>query len=732
METSERVLDAPQPREAPAGGQRLLLITFTFATFLGASLLFLVQPLVGRLLLPMVGGSASLWNTAMVFFQVTLLAGYLYSHLSISALGTRRQSILQIGLLIVPLAVLPIAVPAGWALTDGVAPELWTLSILAVMVGLPFFVVSTASPTLQRWFADTGHPHAADPYFLYAAGNVGSLLALLAYPFVIEPNLSLEAQGRLWAALYVVFGIAAITCVWLMRRYPGSAAVGAAAVPTSPPIAPRRRAKWVFWAFVPSALMLGVTRHVATDLASFPLLWIVPLVLYLLTFIIAFGRSPAPAVRLASKLVLLGSLPLALTFVGDATSTGAVVAIHLGWFFFAALLGHARLSEDRPAAGRLTEFYAWISVGGALGGLFAALLAPAIFDQVLEYPIVIVAAMTMIPGAWSVGRSRVATAASVIGLLAVGVFAADLVRDGSLTGAATVLGLVGLLAYFIWQRAGLTAVVALACLVGVAVPLPGLIHQERSFFGVYKVVEEDGWNKLVSGTTTHGRQRLEGADRASAPTSYYHEAGPLGQALDGVPSRNRLGLVGLGAGEIAAYGRSGDAYTYFEIDPTVVDIASNPEYFTYLAETQATVGMEVGDGRLLLERSTDVFDMIVIDAFSSDAIPVHLMTVEAVEIYLDRLTADGLLLLHISNRHFDLAPVLGRITEELGLVGDEQLYRPTREEYQDLSLASHWVAIARDEVSLAAATSDSRWQSLPTDGPLWTDDYSDILSVLEW
>ena len=715
------------------GGQRLLLVTFTVATFLGASLLFLVQPLVGRLLLPMVGGSASLWNTAMVFFQVTLLGGYLYSHLSIRALGPRKQSLVQIVLIAVPLAVLPIAVPVGWALSDGVAPELWTLSILAVMVGLPFFVVSTASPTLQRWFAETGHPHAADPYFLYAAGNVGSLLALLAYPFVIEPNLSLDAQSRLWTVLYVAFGVAAIACVWLMRRYPGvgATALTTAAV-TAAPIAARRRVKWVFWAFVPSALMLGVTRHVATDLASFPLLWIVPLVLYLLTFIIAFGRSPAPAVRLATKLVLLGSLPLALTFVGDATSTGAVVLIHLGWFFFAALLGHARLSEDRPEAGRLTEFYAWVSVGGALGGLFAALLAPAIFDQVLEYPIAIVAAMTMIPGAWAIGRSRVATAASIVALIAIGIFAADLMRDGSLTGAATVLGIVGLVGYFAWQRAGLTAVVALACLVGVAVPLPGLVHQERSFFGVYKVLEEDGWTKLVSGTTTHGRQRLEGADRASSPTSYYHRAGPLGQALAGVPNRDRLGLVGLGAGEIAAYGRAGDGYTYFEIDPVVVDIASNPEYFTYLAETSAAVAMEVGDGRLLLERTDEIFDVLVIDAFSSDAIPVHLMTEEAIAIYLDRLTENGVLLLHISNRHFDLSPVLGRITEELGLVGDEQLYVPSRQEFEDLALASHWVAIARDEVALAAATSDSRWEPLPTDGPLWTDDYSDILSVLKW
>ncbi|NNL69250.1 MAG: spermidine synthase, partial [Acidimicrobiia bacterium] len=491
---------AAAPTEAR---NRAMVAVFVAASFLGSGLLFLVQPMVARMLLPLAGGTPSLWNTSLVFFQLVLLAGYGFAHVSTRRFGMRLHPLLQIAVLAIPIIVLPVSVSDSWRLPGDQSPALWVLAVLALVVGLPFFALSTSSPTLQRWFSATDHPAAANPYFLYAAGNLGSVLALISYPIVVEPLLSIGAQAWLWAALYVLFVAASSVAAWLTRARRTATSVE---VTQSPPIAPARRVRWLLWSFVPSALMLGVTRHIGTDVASVPLLWIAPLLLYLTTFIIAFGRVSHRRTALSAAVVRYGVIPLAVLFVVNSVSLVGQIAVHLTWFFFAALLAHSRLSEDRPAPDRLTEFYLWISVGGVLGGAFAALLAPVVFTSVLEYPIVIGLAVLLVGS----GPARVSVPPRVAGgfvVLMLGL--AWLAHAQRLHVLAIMLAAIGLTNGAITLRSAKSyaGAVAFALLVVLVVQPSGLLDQQRSFFGVYRVVEEStGTIQLASGTTNHGTQ----------------------------------------------------------------------------------------------------------------------------------------------------------------------------------------------------------------------------------
>ncbi len=727
--------DYAEPVLAPTVGvdraarDRALVALYTGASLLGSSLLFFVQPLIGRQLLPLAGGTPNLWNTAMVFFQAVLLAGYLFAHHTTRRLRARTHASVQVIVLALPLLVLPIAVPDGWTLT-GQQPVLATLGVLAVMVGLPFFALSTSSPTLQRWFSLTDHPSAADPYFLYAAGNVGSLGALVAYPLLVEPHLSLVDQARWWAIAYGLFVAVSAGCAISVRRRPGRAQ--ARSITLSAPVANSRRARWVFWAMVPSALMLAVTRHLTADVASFPLLWIIPLVLYLLTFIVAFGARADRLLGPTNRVVRLGVIPLAMTFVGPLAGIGQLLVVHLGWFLAAALLAHLRLSHDRPPADRLTEFYAWISVGGVVGGAFIALLAPLAFDRVLEYPIVVGLALlvTARPRAHRATDRRNWAAPAAAGLAAL--LAVLLLSDGRLTSAVLFVAAAGLVAHR-WlpaprSYAGLIgATLVLATVVGSGTAL----HRDRSFFGVYAVREvDDGFHELAMGTTIHGRQQFGPDGPSRTPASYYHPSGPLGTTFADMEPGAEIGVVGLGAGEIAAHGRAGDRVTFYEIDPTVVEIASDPALFTYLRDTAAEVEIVVGDGRLALEAGDDRYDVLLVDAFSSDAIPVHLMTVEAVGSYLDHVDDGGVLMMHVSNRFFDLRPVVGRIADELGVGARVQAYSPDPDARADGAASSIWMVLATDPEALADYTADAGWSPAPIGGSLWTDDHANVLGAL--
>ncbi len=707
---------------ASAGSHRRARWLFTVASFLGSFLLFLVQPMAARFLLPLAGGSASLWNTAMVFFQVLLLAGYVYAHVSTTRFGV-RQPLTQVVLVLVPLAFLPVAVPDGWVLSGG-SPALWVLGVLAVTVGVPFFALATSSPTLQRWFSLTDHPDAADPYFLYSAGNVGSVAALVGYPLAVEPMLTLDQQAGVWALVYVAFVVATSACALVVRRSTSTGATPAEVTPVAP-ISWVRRRRWVVWAFVPSALMLGVTRHLAADVASFPLLWIVPLLLYLTTFIIVFsGRSQRSPER-ARLILVAGSIVVAVSMVRRLDALLFVVGAHLVWFFCAALVSHHRLAADRPPPARLTEFYTLISIGGALGGIFASLVAPVVFDSVVEYPIVIVASLLLAGRDDRAGRLADARGLATIGL---GVAAAALIYADHLVAGPAVLAVTGLVAAVALRRPVVVAtVVGLGLAAAIAVPQPGVIFQDRSFFGVSRVVAGDGHTTLVSGTTAHGHQFAD-PDLATTPTIYYAPEGPVGQLFQAVDDRDRVAVIGLGAGALAAYGRPGDVYTFYEIDPVVVDIATDPSLFTYLTDSEARVEIVLGDGRTGIDGSEARFDIVVVDAFSSDAIPTHLLTREAIDLYLDRLDPDGVLAVHVSNRFFDLRPVLGRAARELGVEARQQLYVPGTTSDPVSTTASRWVVIG-EPAALDAATG-SAWDPLGG-GPLWTDDYSNLLAVID-
>ncbi|HWB71648.1 MAG TPA: fused MFS/spermidine synthase [Egibacteraceae bacterium] len=726
-----------------------MVLLFGVASFLSAGLLFLVQPMAGKLVLPLFGGSASVWNAAMLFFQTVLLAGYAYAHVSTQRLGLRRQPLLHAAALLVPLLVLPIALPTEAPPPEGVMPALWLLQVLVLMVGAPFLLVSTSGPLLQRWFSATDHHRAGDPYFLYAAGNAGSLLALLAYPLLVEPALSLEAQTRLWSFGYGLFAILTLACVVALRRRraptldPDSAPAAGPATGEAP-LGLRRQLTWVLLAFMPSSLMLGVTSFLSTDIAAFPLLWVVPLALYLLTFIVAFGQRRPLVALYAGRLLPAAVLAVALTLVVPLP-TGLEVALHLLLFLpTVALAAHGRLAQDRPTPAHLTRFYLLVSTGGALGGLFNGLLAPVTFDSVVEYPLVIAAAVFVLVGprpgesrSAPVARPRRAlTAALVVGVL--WLLPQGVERLGPVAAAVLVgllLGARRLVAMVADRRPLAFAVGTSLALASATLPASGALHTERTFFGVARVEAEGDRHVLVHGTTIHGWQdRRPG--QATVPQSYYHRSGPIGEvfaAYGRQPAADEVAIIGLGTGGLAAYGRAGQTLTFYEIDEAIVDIATDPQLFSFLHDTPAEVDVVLGDGRLsLADAPAHHFGIIALDAFSSDAIPVHLLTTEAVALYRSKLAPGGVIALHISNRHLDLGPVVAGVAEQQGLPG---LVRHDAGDADLGKLASTWVVLAENAETLAPLAARPGWRPLvaePGQALVWTDDFSDVVRVLRW
>ena len=732
--------------DATATGDGAQLWLFTATIFVGATLLFLVQPLFAKMVLPLLGGSPSVWNTALVFFQAVLLAGYGYAHWLLRWLGPRNQIIVHVCVLAMAALMLPIGVASGWRPHAGTPPALWLLGLLTVSVGAPFFAVSATAPLIQRWFARTGHPHAHDPYFLYSASNLGSVLALLAFPFVLEPTLSSNDQSIVWSMGFGVLTVCIIGCGALVWRR--TDAVSSAPWPnTTERPNWRQRTIWMVYAAVPSALLLGVTAHISTDIAAAPLLWVVPLTLYLLTFVIAFARRPLiphwPAVR---------AMPLALMILVALFAwrepLGVFLPLHLLVFFVIALMCHGELVRRRPGVESLTEFYLFLSLGGVMGGAFIALCAPVLFNTVFEYPLSLTLAAALLPSATPrANRGDVILALVILAVLVGGKIVTSSL--GWQPHSFVVPGICAVFALVVFARQ--TRPFGFALCVGVllvssayALTSSEVLWRGRSFFGVYRISESgDPTNRsLVHGTTNHGGQ-LMASNGDISPTAYYTSSSPVAEVLAAIQARSvgqRVGVVGLGSGALACYRRAGDAWRFFEIDPLMVWVAVESGYFDLMARCaesgSESVPVVLGDARLtLVEEPDGHLDVLVIDAFSSDAIPVHLLTREAVALYMDKLAADGVLVMHISNRFLNLTPVLARIVEELGytaLRGSSS--SKIDREIDPAGTKSVWALIARDRAAIDALALGEMWGPLetPTDGRVWSDNFSNLLEVIRW
>ncbi len=743
----------------------MLLMVFTVSMFVSATLLFLVEPMLAKMALPMLGGSPSVWNTCLVFFQAVLLAGYLYSYAATRWLRRRTQIVVHIALALTPLALLPLHIPRGWEPPSQSNPVLWILAMLSVAVGLPFFVLSASTPMLQRWFSESGHKYASDPYFLYSASNAGSLVGLLGYPLLLEPTLRLSEQSSDWSFGYAVFLALTVACAALVwRAQPAVAAVSNQEVREAEP-APiwRQRLRWIALAFVPSSLMLGITTALTTDVPAIPLFWVLPLAFYLLSFVLVFSKrqiiSPEWIIRRLPFLILAALIP---TVCKIQLPLLALIILYLLTLFAVALLCHGELARSRPSVSHLTEFYLWISFGGVLGGIFNALVAPVIFSTVVEFPLVLVLAALARPSIDITPLSPAQTAKAKrndwLLPIALGLLMAAALFGMAHAGLALEHPLVVLVfgGSMLWClsfgkrplrfAAGVSALLVASTLY---TPIFGrVLEVQRNFFGVLRVTDSpDGkYHFLLHGGTLHGSQSLDPA-RSREPLSYYTASGPAAAILHAMQGKTlysnsgdlrkpKWAVVGLGAGSLACYLQPGESLTYYEINPAVKAIALDPRYFTFLRQCAPAAQIVLGDARLKLRDAADgSYDLIVLDAFSGDMIPMHLLTREALALYERKLAPGGILAFHISNLYLRLDPTLGALAQDARLVSLMETDNPIPQAQKDAGkFPSQWLVMARERADLAALAMDPRWMPVGVQPgtPVFTDDYSNLLHVIKW
>jgi hypothetical protein len=742
------------PRHERCGADWQLIYLFGLTIFLSSALLFLVEPMIARMLLPMLGGTPAVWNTCMVFFQATLFAGYLYTHATTRWLKPRTQAAVHATLWLLSIATLPIALSVNAVPTVG-SPILWLFGALSTSVGMPFFLLSTTSPMLQQWLGTDRRQPAANPYVLYAAGNVASLMALLSYPLIFEQRLRLGEQRLIWAIGYAALAILTVACAAVMTRGASRTVatpsaerdpkqegdLGGGTMPSA-----TDRLRWVALAFIPSSLVLAVTTYLTTDIAAVPLLWVLPLALYLLTFVLVFGSravvSPRPPVR-AFSVVLL---PIVILIRLNILLPAAIqVPAHLLVFFLAAMVCHRELWQRRPGPAHLTEFYVWLSLGGVLGGLFTTLAAPLMFTSIVEYPLLLVLACLVRPASLFTGvRQRILDVA-IPAALGVAILLGCRIL-GSRNNVAMVLIVVLLAVLVVFgsrRRPWRFALGVAAVLVSLQLYTPGnahVIYRGRSFFGAFRLLQNDTLHErvFIHGATVHGGQSLEPGRRAE-PMAYYTRSSPIGQvfeAFSGDRAKSNVGIVGLGVGTLAAFGETPQRWTFFEIDPAVERLARDARYFTYLADARAKVRVVLGDARISLRAEPGgELGLLVLDAFSGDSIPVHLVTREALRLYLEKLDDHGVLVFHVSNRYMDLRPVLDALAKDANLVAlTEDDLVVSDDALRGGKLPSRWVAMARSAEDLAPIARDPRWRALSTDKPLgvWTDDFSNLFALLTW
>ncbi len=683
------------------------MLLYAVTIFLSAFLLFQLQPLIARMILPWFGGTAAVWATCLLFFQAALLGGYFYSHFIVNRLAPKRQYLLHVALLAAALAFMPVAPNPWWKPPSPDAPIFRILGLLAATVGLPYFMLSTTGPLIQAWFA-RGFP-GRSPYRLYALSNLGSMLALLTYPPLVEPLMPLTSQAWMWSASFILFAaLCCFTGLRALRSAPASSAHAQAAPEALPPAPPRIPAKllWVVLAACPSMLLLSLTTHLTTDVAPIPFLWILPLALYLLTFILCFDADGwyRRGFFWALSPLALGALAY-LSLQGPANRPGirTTIAILAAAFFALLMVFHGELARRKPEPAHLTGYFLMISVGGALGGIFVALVAPLVFPAMIELPVTL-GLMTIVLTLMANRDAGLGMRGDLLGWKSIGL----------LSLCSAILGYLG---------SELKTVNADSILV------------VRNFYGELRVRQSggvydmDGYRTLMHGAINHGEQYTHPARRREVSTYYCEDTG-IGRLMADrdIARMQRVGIVGLGSGNLAGYSRLGDFYSFYEINPLVDRIANN--YFWYLKNAEGATGVLLGDARLTLEKQEPQnFDYLAVDAFSSDAIPVHLLTKEAINLYFRHLRPDGVLVVNISNRFIDLRPVLERAASATGRVAIEV---ETDDSDDGRCYGTTWVLLA-NSMRPFQTKSFAGFKPIPPQPWLkvWTDDFSNLYKVLK-
>ncbi len=717
---------------------------FAATLFLSAFLLFSIQPMFTKFVLPVLGGTPAVWSVAMVFFQALLLAGYVYAHFLTRYVPRRLAVFLHLLVTALAFATLPFGLDPGVSEPPAQGEAWWLIKVFLASIGLPFFTLSANGPLLQAWAAPLAEQKGLNVYRLYGVSNAGSFLALFGYLAVLEPLLTLSQQSEVWRLGFALLFLGLGLCALLAAPYLPTAA---AQRDEAPPIALTRKLHWIALAAIPSGLLVAVTSYIQTDVASFPFLWVVPLSIFLLSFILAFRSQSGGIERIwnlaqvmSVAVALLSTLPFPYNMV--ALPFWLQMAAALVALLSTAMVCHGALYGLRPTVGRLTDFYVCLSIGGVLGGLFAGLIAPFIFNQVTEYPLLLVAGLLARPQLWeaTTPKKHIVTQLVLVFCVTWGVFL--LLPAGS--GLNYSLALVACFIAMLLARHAAQSVARIGvvmCAVLLSAQWQGEGDVRRGFFGVVRVIDMEGGalRTMVHGTTLHGAMRRSEAGPQAKPTplSYYAADGALAGALnlarlDSSGVSVRAGVVGLGVGSMACHARLGDRWTFFEIDPIVIDIAQDAGKFTFLTRCGAGMRIRQGDARLKLRREPDKsFDYLLIDAFSSDSIPTHLLTVEAVRDYLRTVSNKGVLVFHISNRHLDLAPILSRAAAELKVSAFVKRKRYSEREVAQFKTANDAVILLRDP-QLAKMAIARGWKPLPVDlnEALWTDDYVNLLGAL--
>ncbi len=732
------------------------ILLFVLTLFLSASLMFILQPMFGKLLLPSLGGAASVWNTCMVFYQSVLFLGYLYAHILSNHFSRHQQFWIHGILLLLSLLILPIGITEISSPPTESNPTVWLLSILLVAIGLPFFILSTTSPLVQKWFSATRHQSSHDPYFLSIASNSGSLLALLSYPLIFEPNIGLTDQQQFWSAGFLILCALIAICMTLVRREKSNPPPRKVNTISNLTQRPRLslKLKWLILSFVPSSLLISTTNYISTDIASVPLLWVIPLALYLISFIIVFSKYNT----LSNKWMVIAQ-PWVITafliyfFSNEKLADFTLeLALHLLVFFISIMVCHGELAIKRPSANYLTHYYLIMSFGGMLGGIFNNFIVPFIFDDLYEYPLLIIVALLLNPGNAEKRVYLQQNGVKIVLLTYIAFFATVLYFSHTHLADELVLGTIIIAAaanYFVFHKNIIYLALYSSVIASCASPLNTQsqqpIFKTRNFYGVMSIAEnihnlpgmsKETLHQLFSGSTEHGAQIID-KNHLCTPLSYYGKPGPVGQLFEAYDQTNnhwQIGIIGLGSGGMGAYAKNSQNWQFYELNPAVVDIATNPEFFSYLSNCVNNYDIHVGDARLSLEKQGHLkFNMLVVDAFTSDSIPTHLLTREAIELYLSRLHDNGLLVFHISNHYLSLKQVLSDHAENLGLVAAIQEFRP--EQKNPLAYKSDWVVIARQSETLRPLLSQAQnWTTLQQRSASiqsWTDDFTSLASILK-